>query len=98
MEHLEKAYIRDAICATEYTPTCAKLIAQYKTALNLVEGRQDLDAFMSTYFLNCPAAASRLKIGVPATVEHSTATESGGQKTAKYVAETVQVIRLHLLA
>ncbi|KAI8921135.1 hypothetical protein PhCBS80983_g03725 [Powellomyces hirtus] len=92
-EHLERAYIRDAIPAQEYTPACLKLIAQYKTALNLVgDSVPDVNAFMREYKLTCPAATRRLlEIGVPATVEHATtdSTSSGG--VAKHVAETVQV-------
>ena len=52
MEHLEKAYIRDSIPATEYTPACAKLLAQFKTAIHLAATAgtyTDLDTFMQTY-------------------------------------------------
>ncbi|KAG9289870.1 hypothetical protein G9A89_015450 [Geosiphon pyriformis] len=91
MEHLEKAYIRDSITATEYTPACAKLIAQYKTALNLVsDSMPDVDKFMNDYKLECPAAVNRFKIGVPATIEHSTIADHDSGNSAKYVAETVQ--------
>ncbi|CAG8450456.1 121_t:CDS:2 [Scutellospora calospora] len=76
MEHLEKAY----------TPACAKLIAQYKTAMNLVcDLIPDVEKFMKEYKLKCPAAVNRFKIGVPATIEHSI----DPIKSAKYVAETV---------
>lgn len=40
-----------------------------------------------------PAALHRLKVGVPATVEH--ATEQGAE-TAKWVAETTQVRQSHV--
>ena len=40
--------------------------------------------------MSCPAALNRLKIGVPATVEHSTVSDIDHQKNAKYVAECVQ--------
>lgn len=49
---------------------------------------------MKDYNLNCPAAVKRLEIGVPATVEHGNSNvpnEANGHKTAKYVAEAVQV-------
>ena len=57
MDFLEKAYIRDSIPATEYTPACAKLLAQFKTALNSVLDNQHqsqtptefLDQFIKTY-------------------------------------------------
>ncbi|CAG8538680.1 415_t:CDS:2 [Paraglomus occultum] len=95
MEHLEKAYIKDSIKHTEmtsYTPACSKLIAQYKTALNLVSDHvPDIEKFMKEYKLGCPAAANRFKIGVPATIEHSTGAGHGSGASAKYVAETVTV-------
>ncbi|KAG8904336.1 Vacuolar protein-sorting-associated protein 28, partial [Tulasnella sp. 417] len=50
-----------------------------------------LEEFMRKYnasgFMDNPAALHRLKVGVPATVEH--ATEQGAE-TAKWVAETTQ--------
>ncbi|KAI8816405.1 vacuolar protein sorting-associated [Fimicolochytrium jonesii] len=91
-EHLERAYIRDAISAQEYTPACLKLIAQYKTALNLVgDWVPDVNAFIKEYQLSCPAATRRLlEIGVPATIEHATTDTTGSAGSAKFVAETVQ--------
>ena len=95
LEHLEKAYIRDIIQPSEYTPACLKLIAQYKTSLNLIAGGNSsgftLDSFMKEYSMSCPAARSRLEIGVPATVEHTTGESAGdGSKNVKYVSEIVQ--------
>lgn len=58
-----------------------------------------LTALSSTSFtditrkMDNPAALHRLKVGVPATVEH--ATEQGAE-TAKWVAETTQVRRSHV--
>ncbi|RUS17532.1 VPS28 protein-domain-containing protein [Endogone sp. FLAS-F59071] len=106
MEHLEKAYIRDSITHDEYTPACTNLIAKYKTALNLVsDSVPDLEKFMRDYKLACPAAANRLKIGVPATYEHAVGENYDSGKSAKYVAETVQhfitlmdALKLNLLA
>ncbi|KAG8949448.1 Vacuolar protein-sorting-associated protein 28 [Tulasnella sp. 424] len=46
-----------------------------------------LEEFMKKYNMDNPAALHRLKVGVPATVEH--ATEQGAE-TAKWVAETTQ--------
>ncbi|KAJ3395141.1 hypothetical protein HDU84_002715 [Entophlyctis sp. JEL0112] len=79
---LEKAYIRDAVPASEfvfikYTAHCTRLIAQFKTARDLLPPGLDMDQFMREYKLTCPAATKRLlEIGVPATVEHAVA-ESG---------------------
>lgn len=44
--------------------------------------------------LACPAAANRLKIGVPATYEHAIGENYDSGKSAKYVAETVQVLHI----
>ncbi|RHZ54174.1 hypothetical protein Glove_429g20 [Diversispora epigaea] len=88
MEHLEKAYVRDSVNAADYTSSCTKLIAQYKTAMNLVNDLiPDVEKFMKEYKLECPAAVNRFKIGVPATIEHSI--DHDPSKSAKYVAETV---------
>jgi len=90
VEHLEKAYSRDAIPVSEYAPACAKLIGQFKNAQKYTEEFvPNVPNFMSEYRLSCPAAANRLlHIGVPANVEHSTSYEKTGAE--KYVAETVQ--------
>jgi len=90
-EHLEKAYIKDSITPKEYTPVCEKLIAQFRTCTNLLKHDvPSLEGFMKEYKLSCPAALSRLQIGVPATVEHGGLNEGDQRKTAMYVAETVQ--------
>ncbi|KZV98899.1 ESCRT-1 complex, Vps28 subunit [Exidia glandulosa HHB12029] len=88
LEYLERAYIRDSITALEYGPACTKLIGQYRTMLKLLgDSVPSIEDFMARYKLDHPAALHRLKVGVPATVEHSsdTAAESG-----KWVAETTQ--------
>ncbi|KAF9431223.1 hypothetical protein BGZ76_000504 [Entomortierella beljakovae] len=90
LQHLETAYIRSAITHTE---ACSQLIAQFKTASNLLgDVVPDLESFTKEYNLDCPAAVKRLKIGVPATVEFGdgVSNEANGHRTAKYVAETVQ--------
>jgi len=40
--------------------------------------------------LNCPLAINRLKVGVPATVEHGV-DNKGNKEDGKYIAKTVQV-------
>jgi len=76
-EHLEKAFIRDAISGEEYTPECRKLIAQFKTSIGLLQsgaaGDFNLDSFVRDYNLECTYALSRLvQKGIPATIEHNT--------------------------
>lgn len=88
MENLEKAFIRDNITAKQYTPACVKLIAQFKTGLNLLGNDFDMNEFLSKYKISFPAAQRRLiEIGVPATIEHSTT--STQETSTKHVAETV---------
>ncbi|RKP00320.1 hypothetical protein CXG81DRAFT_13377 [Caulochytrium protostelioides] len=93
VEQLERAYIRDAVPAAEYTTACQKLIAQYKTALNLADIASP-EAFMAQWDLHCPAARKRLiEVGVPATFEHggnNSQDRTGNKAQAKYSAETVQ--------
>ncbi|KAL3694706.1 hypothetical protein R1sor_008357 [Riccia sorocarpa] len=89
-EKLEKAYVRDVISAKEYEPACAKLIAQFRTLkTTLKDTVPDVERFMEAYKMDCPAAANRLLMsGVPATVEHKSASSDTG--TAVAVAECVQ--------
>ncbi|GJN93525.1 hypothetical protein Rhopal_006582-T1 [Rhodotorula paludigena] len=107
LNYLERAYVRDSITAAQYAPACTKLLAQYKTITKLVaDAVPSLDAFMAEYRsvpanlteaiparpqMDCTAAAHRLRVGVPATVEHSAEDGNvGGAETAKWVAETTQ--------
>ena len=69
-EHLEKAYIKDAISSDEYTEACQRLISQFKTTEKAL-GLNTLD-FMNEYKMDCPLAVERLlTAGVPATVMHA---------------------------
>ncbi|MCO5568472.1 hypothetical protein L7F22_022171 [Adiantum nelumboides] len=90
-EKLEKAYVRDVISPADYEPACTKLIAQFKTLWSsLKDTVPDVERFMNTYKMDCPAALNRLLVsGVPATVEHkgASSSESG---SAVAVAECVQ--------
>ncbi|KAH9926905.1 vacuolar protein sorting-associated protein 28 [Fomitopsis serialis] len=88
LEYLERAYVRDSVTAAEYSPACTRLLSQYKTMLKLVgEDVPSIEQFMSRYRMDHPAALHRLKVGVPATVEHSS---EAGPETGKWVAETTQ--------
>ncbi|EFJ26622.1 hypothetical protein SELMODRAFT_96490 [Selaginella moellendorffii] len=93
-EKLEKAYVRDAMSARDYEPWCTKLIAQFRTLKNaLRDVVPDVDRFMAAYKMDCPAAHNRLLVsGIPATVEHKSATSSSfdAGATAVAVAECVQ--------
>ncbi|ORY78039.1 vacuolar protein sorting-associated protein 28 [Leucosporidium creatinivorum] len=88
LDYLEKAYVRDSIPQSQYTPACSRLLAQFKTIMKLVgDSVPNLDAFMTEYRMDCTAAAHRIEVGVPATVEHSS---EEGVEAAKWVAETTQ--------
>ncbi|KAF9497760.1 vacuolar protein sorting-associated protein 28 [Pleurotus eryngii] len=88
LDYLERAYVRDSITAAEYSPACTRLLSQYKTMLKLVgDDVPSTEEFMKRYNMDNPAALHRVKVGVPATVEHSS---EAGPETAKWVAETTQ--------
>ncbi|KDQ24643.1 hypothetical protein PLEOSDRAFT_1078706 [Pleurotus ostreatus PC15] len=88
LDYLERAYVRDSITAAEYSPACTRLLSQYKTMLKLVgDDVPSTEEFMKRYHMDNPAALHRVKVGVPATVEHSS---EAGPETAKWVAETTQ--------
>ncbi|ANB14783.1 ESCRT-I subunit protein VPS28 [Sugiyamaella lignohabitans] len=74
LDKLEKGYLRDSISHSEYTPACLRLLAQYNTILKNDEVSNqfgDLDSFKRKYNMDHASATSRLKIGVPATVEQA---------------------------
>lgn len=94
---------RDTHSRCRYTVACSKLISQYKTSVNALGIEFDVRQFIKTYDvrpaairvltvqIKCPAAVHRLiEIGVPATTEHTAASQGHGNVT-KHVAETVQV-------
>jgi ESCRT-I complex subunit VPS28 len=67
-EHLERAYVQDAITNQEYTTECNKLISQFKIAEKAALGQNSMttETFMKIYQMDCPRAAYRLlRMGVP---------------------------------
>ncbi|KAH8111769.1 vacuolar protein sorting-associated protein 28 [Phellopilus nigrolimitatus] len=88
LDYLERAYVRDSVPAAEYSPACTRLLSQYKTMHRLVgDDVPSIEAFMARYRMDHPAALHRIRVGVPATVEHSS---EAGPETGKWVAETTQ--------
>ncbi|KAA8899122.1 hypothetical protein TRICI_006392 [Trichomonascus ciferrii] len=74
LDLVEKAYLRDTISQSDYTPTCLRLIAQYNTILKNEEVAREFDsleAFKQRYGMSHTHASQRLRIGVPATVEQA---------------------------
>lgn len=91
MKKCEKAYGRDAITQKEYTTECQKLISQFRLAERAALGASgmSIEAFMSTYQVDCPRAVERLlKVGVPEQIKSGD--ESSGNDVAVTVADTVQ--------
>jgi len=80
IEHLEKAYVRDAVSGDAYTDACKKLIAQFKTLKEALGEQADVAAFSGKWSLTCAAALNRLKVGVPATTYHGANQTSGEEK------------------
>ena len=62
----------------------------------------DLETFQKEYNVQLPSATYRLKVGVPATVEHAgshhhipgTSESVNDQVNARHIAETVEVLSL----
>ncbi|KAJ2775697.1 Vacuolar protein-sorting-associated protein 28 [Coemansia nantahalensis] len=89
LEYLERAFARDSTSASEYTAECSKLLVQYKSVSQMVSS-EELGGFTQKYRLNCPAAKRRLEVGVPSTVEHSSAAGGASANNAKHVAKVVR--------
>ncbi|KAI6026936.1 hypothetical protein PISMIDRAFT_30999 [Pisolithus microcarpus 441] len=88
LDFLERAYVRDSITAAEYSPACPRLLSQYMTMLKLVKDSiLSIEEFMTRFRPDTPPALHRIKVGVPATVEHSS---EAGPETGKWIAETTQ--------
>lgn len=77
LDKLEKAFLKDSISHNEYTPACMRLLAQYNILLKneqVAEEFGDLDSFKAKYNMSYANATARLRVGIPATVEHETTT------------------------
>eukprot|EP00808_Paulinella_micropora_P020506 g78090.t1 len=83
VEHLEKAYVIDAVSDKEYQSHCKKLIAQYKTLREaLKDDISSLEQFTKDYHMASRAAVNRLNTGVPATMVHGSS-EGGADEKKK---------------
>ena len=71
-------------------PSIEQFMNRYrvKSPLSLMICKQSAERLTRTSKMDHPAALQRLKVGVPATVEHSS---EAGPETGKWVAETTQV-------
>lgn len=68
---IEKAYVRDAIAAKEYTALCSKLLVQYNVSFNQVKSEEypTIQAFMSKFNFDCSLAMERIREGRPITIK-----------------------------
>lgn len=79
-----------------YTPTCLRLLGQYKTLLKnpgVLSVFGDLESFKREYDIEYPSATERLKIGFPATFEqpvHNAASSAPAGISAKAAADATQ--------
>lgn len=91
-EKVERAYIRDIISPSEYEIECQKLIAHFKTLSSTLKGTiLNIERFMETYRMDCPAALNRLVVsGVPATEEHRAAATALAPGVVIIVGESVR--------
>ena len=92
--------------SNRYTQKCSNLLTQYKAILKDAEVQErfgDLETFQREYNVQFTSATYRLKVGVPATVEHAgthhhinNPSESvNDQVNARHIAETVEVFSPH---
>mmetsp|Transcript_8606 Transcript_8606/g.13957 ORF Transcript_8606/g.13957 Transcript_8606/m.13957 type:complete len:209 (+) Transcript_8606:281-907(+) len=92
-QHLEKAYVRDAVTQDAYTSACQKLLAQFKTTEAAIRSDPNFpgtEAFIRQFKMDCPLAQERLLVaGVPATVIYAHH-DKGGKDASVIVAEATQ--------
>ncbi|CAG9131287.1 Vacuolar protein-sorting-associated protein 28 [Plutella xylostella] len=87
LQHLEKAYMRDCVPAPEYTAACSRLLVQCRVAFKQVQGEEypNVEAFVSKFRLDCPAALERIRENKPNLIKD----DKGN--TNKYIAEIVSL-------
>ncbi|RKF73297.1 Vacuolar protein sorting-associated protein 28 [Golovinomyces cichoracearum] len=87
IDHIEKAYIKDAIEESSYTEICDRLLKQYKAILaDEAVAREfvDLESFKNKWEMEVPRATERIRIGLPSTVTApsiNTSIAGGGSST-----------------
>lgn len=99
MEHLEKAFAKDAVTRDEYAQQCDKLLSQWK----LLKASAPADFRQEDFFREwnleetCPSGIHRIRAGISATAEFragaaAATSSSSGSATSqtKQVAEAVQ--------
>lgn len=90
-EKLERAYVRDDIKDVDYEPACQKLIGQFRTLWNSIKEQvPDVQQFMAEHHMQCPMAMTRLiRSGIPATIEHGSASSANDSSLQLAVAQSV---------
>lgn len=70
IQALEKAYIKDAVSAQDYTAQCNLLLVQFNAAFKLIKEKfPTVEAFTKRYLLHCPVAVERIREGRPISVK-----------------------------
>lgn len=71
LEHVEGAFVRGSLTASQYTTSCNRFLSQYKTWMDIHNALiTSLESFVLEAGLNVPAAMNRIKAGLPATSVH----------------------------
>lgn len=98
LDALEKAFLKDSITEDDYTETCNRLLKQYKSNLAneaVANAFGDLESFKKEWYMECPRATERLRIGIPATVEQGPSQKAGAQQgdsaDATYVVQATEI-------
>ena len=86
IQALEKAYIKDAVTASDYTRQCHLLLVQFTASFKLLKDTfPTVEDFTRRYLLDCPAALERIREGRPITVKDD------GANMRKAIAEVVSL-------
>lgn len=86
IQFLEKAFIKDSICSSEYTASCFKLLTQFKTAFKLVsKDFASVEDFTNKYGMDVQLALERIKSDRPLTIN------SSNQNISKNIATIVTI-------
>mmetsp|Transcript_27557 Transcript_27557/g.57657 ORF Transcript_27557/g.57657 Transcript_27557/m.57657 type:complete len:186 (-) Transcript_27557:258-815(-) len=85
-EHLERAFVQDAIDQKTYTYECKRLISQFGVAEHVLRDQMSTETFMNVYQMDCPRAVERLLVqGVPQAMK-------GGDSNVNHAATVAGMI------
>ena len=73
-------------------PSIEQFMTRYRVSIRRLISYDYYHHLVDLFQMDTPAALHRIKVGVPATVEHSS---EAGPETGKWIAETTQVCPLN---